>query len=473
MHQTLRSVTLTVSTTFRNSHASMVKNALIFVDDASDDSAELPRSLLTVGGISLLERQLRQLEKAGVEEVRIYSRNYPEMLHDRVSGFSMVPAHVSVQDAAAPAQSQWDEAENLLVLEEGVLIDDRLIKAVGEAAKSPTLALFPPRAVAYGQACGQMVLDDGAERLFASVALVPGKFLSRALVRAAKGEKPLSGMLEAAAALKSTEVVTISSLETYIPDRRREVALLWRPVTAAAECRRAGNVILDMAQKGTLDWPARWIHPVFENFLVTLLLPTPVTPNAVSLATGVLGFYATFLFATGQMGWALLAALAVGMLDGVDGKLARVKMLATKLGQLEHILDKLVEYSWYFAIAAYLATTEEGGGAPWVLAILIVAFAWAEVLQSEYYRRMTGRQLDDAGAFERGFRIIGARRNTIMWSLVPFAMTGSWLAGLWVMGIYTMVTFFVAQWRFILRLKTYACSVSPEIDHNFRRSEYF
>ena len=253
------------------------------------------------------------------------------------------------------------------------------------------------------------------------------------------------------------------------------MGLLWRPVTAAAECRRAGNVLLDMAQKGTLDWPARWIHPTFENFLVTALLGTPLTPNMVSLLTGALGFYATYLFATGQMGWGLLGALAVGVLDGVDGKLARVKMLATKLGQLEHILDKLVEYSWYFAIAAFLAVPDESGGngAPWVLAILIVTFAWAEVVQGEFYRRLTGRQLDDAGEIERGLRLISARRNTIMWGLVPFALTESWLIGLWIMGIYTMVTFFVAQWRFIVRLRAYASSVSSEISGNFKMSEYF
>jgi phosphatidylglycerophosphate synthase len=450
----------------------MIKNALIFADAAADDSADLPRSLLEVGGISLLERQLRQLKIAGVGEVRIYSRNYPEMLHDRVSDFSMVPEVVSVQDAAAPVQSQWDEAENLLVLEEGVLVDDRVIRAVAGAERSPALALFPPRTVAYGQACGQNVtLGDGAAQLFASVALVPGKFLTKALAAVAKGEKPLPVMLEAAAASKAVAIVDLGAMDLYISDRRRQVGLLWRPVTAAAECRRATRVILGMAQKGTLDWPARWIHPTFENLLVTLLLRSPVTPNVVSLLTGALGFYATYLFATGQMGWALLGALAVGVLDGVDGKLARVKMLATKLGQLEHILDKLVEYSWYIAIAAFLAG--EGDNAPWVLALLMVTFAWAEVVQGEFYRRITGRQLDDAGEIERGFRLVTARRNTIMWGLVPFALTESWLIGLWVMGIYTMFTFFVAQWRFIVRLRDYASSVSPDIRNNFKTSEYF
>lgn len=449
----------------------MTKNALIFVDDASDDSAELPRSLLSVGGISLLERQLRQLKNAGIEEVRIYSRAYPETLHDRVNNFRMMPDAVSVQDAGAPTQSQWDDSENLLVIEEGVLIDDRVLKALLEAPKSPTLALFPARSVAYGQASGQQVALEGAERLFASAALVPGKYLTKALAAGLAGQKPLAAMLEAAAASKSLSVVDVTGMETYIPDRRRKVEILWRPVTAKAECSRATAVILDMAQKGTLDWPARWVHPTFENFFVTALLGTPVTPNIVSLLTGVLGFYATWLFATGQMGWGLLGALIVGVFDGVDGKLARVKMLATKLGQLEHILDKLVEYSWYFAIAAFLS--REGNDAPWVLAILIVTFAWAEVVQSEYYRRLTGRQLDDAGDIERGFRLITARRNTIMWGLVPFALTESWLVGLWIMGIYTMVTFFVAQWRFIVRLRAYTSSVSSEISDNFKATEYF
>src|SRR3546814_6762738 len=67
-----------------------------------------------------------------------------------------------------------------------------------------------------------------------------------------------------------------------------------------AEAAACGDALLAQAQKGCLDWPARFIHPPIENMMVRLLLPTPITPNMVTLITAVVGFASIAAFATGR-----------------------------------------------------------------------------------------------------------------------------------------------------------------------------
>lgn len=457
----------------------MMKSALIFVDRPTEDDDQKPRAMLNVGGLTLLERQLRQLKDAGVERVRVVTRDYPEFLFNAVGKFRKVPGDVSVIDGNMPTDAELmaDEGDSVLVIEDGVLIDDRIIKSILAAGEggSAAIALFPPRAVTFGQGAGSRISLEGEDRLFASAAAIPWDVF-RSVMAVALPHEPLQTLLEDAMAggLSGTDVefVDISEFETYEANRRREVPILWRPVTVAAECARATRVLLNMAQKGVLDWPARWIHPPFEDLCVVALLRTFVTPNMITVLTGIMGGGIAYLFATGQMGIALAGALAVGVLDGVDGKLARVKRLTSKVGEMEHLVDKVVEYAWYVAIAYYLSGVT-GDGAPWVLSLVIIGFAWAEVVQGELFRRLTLKQLDDAGAFERRFRIIGARRNTIVWIWIPFALTEQWAIGFWLAAVYTMATFFVAQWRFIVRIRDYALSEGSAIADNIRRTEYF
>ena len=52
-----------------------------------------------------------------------------------------------------------------------------------------------------------------------------------------------------------------------------------------------------------------------------------------------------------------MLALIVGVLDGIDGKLARLKAQTTKAGKREHDLDYLVETSWWAALAYHFHAT--------------------------------------------------------------------------------------------------------------------
>src|SRR5690606_13703930 len=106
------------------------------------------------------------------------------------------------------------------------------------------------------------------------------------------------------------------------------------------------------------------------------------------------------------------------------------------------------------------------------IAALITLFALAEAVQNEFYRRFTGQALDDAAPFDRRYRLVSGRRNTFFWTYVPFALAGAWYAGFVMIAVYSVVNFFVAQWRFFVNLQSYGRAVSRTIEANFQRTAY-
>ncbi|MGL6044468.1 MAG: CDP-alcohol phosphatidyltransferase family protein, partial [Sandaracinobacteroides sp.] len=367
---------------------------------------EEPPGLGVVGGITLLERQARMALKAGAEAVILLAPALPGATAGRLAGEERAwRAH----STAALAERLQGEERPVLLLAPGLLIDDRLLGAVVADGRSPLLLAFADPAPA------------GAERLdsashWAGAAMLPAGLVSGVL--ATLGDWELSGTLLRAAVEAGAARIEASALPVYAANRRRDVPMIWaRPVDAGARARATGS-LLAAAQKGCLDWPARFIHPAIENALVRLLLPTWVTPNMVTVLTGLIGFAAIALFATGQLWPALAIVLAVGPLDGVDGKLARTRHEFSRWGDLEHVLDKVLEYGWFLALGSWFA--REHGVAAWLAASGIIMFALAEALSGEFFRRFSGRQLDDWGPFERQFRLVGGRRNTFFWSLLPF-----------------------------------------------------
>src|SRR5260370_37514388 len=192
-----------------------------------------------------------------------------------------------------------------------------------------------------------------------------------------------------------------------------------RPVCFAAppeqNQRVAERVILDSAQKGTLDLPA-YIHAPIETAIISLLCKTRITPNQITIAGFVIGCSATLAFALGRIGLGILAGLLFGIVDGLDGKQSRVKIETTERGKWEHHLDYLIENSWWLAFAFHLWRSGQFPNVFYFLALLIGSH-----LSDEFAKRRVkiarGRLLDDVAPFDRAFRLIAARRDGYVWIL--------------------------------------------------------
>ena len=172
---------------------------------------------------------------------------------------------------------------------------------------------------------------------------------------------------------------------------------------------------MDSIQKGPPDIPA-WFHAPIETFLVSRLCKTPITPNQLTLFCNVVAWTVTILLVTGHLAWGLGLALIVGVLDGLDGKLARLKLETSKAGKLEHLFDALFENSWWLALAWHLSVSGKLPDAFSYLGLLIgaeVLNALARASIVRYY----GKSISELGTFDRIFRLVGGRRNIYVWIL--------------------------------------------------------
>ena len=266
------------------------------------------RASLVAGGLTAIERQARQLSRAGADALFAVD----------VVPLTQLPAGVTAITAAGVLEVV-EARDRVVAIAAGLIIDERAIAAVLAA---PVPAMLVRDATQTGA--------EGIERLDAltfagGVMTISGTIVRR--IASGLGEWDMeSTLIRAAAEDPATARIELSSLPVYAPNRRRDVPMLWMLPQSPNESRDAGDAVIAAAQKGCLDWPARFIHPPIEDALVRALAPTKVTPNQVTLATGVIGIIAGVAFACGQLWLGPGLALLTGPLDGVDGKLARTRV---------------------------------------------------------------------------------------------------------------------------------------------------
>ena len=381
--------------------------------------ADGPGPLIEFCGISTLERLLRTLQRCGITRVTILTSepiaehlarpSWPRSeltltVRDRPAGPVLIEQIVDLgpNDApllfVVPADAIFDPRLLTLMVSQNAPV--ALIDSAVPASLQPLVASRPN--TNHGKLCGPVLLE-------------------RTWVSAQRG--PLEEVVS-----KGLEQGVLAALDVgvqplyYVP-MRRELRPFWFLAPSISNQKLARRVFLDSTQKGTLDLPALFHGPI-ETFLVSHLCQTSITPNQLTLFTNIVAWITTFLFATGHLVSGIMLALAVGVLDGLDGKQARVKVETTKGGKLEHWFDALFEWSWWIALAYYFRTSGELPDAFNYLALLIVAEAIDGILKGRVYFT-TGKLIDELGPFERIVRLVGGRRNVYVWILAIGLLLGA------------------------------------------------
>jgi CDP-L-myo-inositol myo-inositolphosphotransferase len=237
---------------------------------------------------------------------------------------------------------------------------------------------------------------------------------------------------------KTIAPLDVAAQDWYSTTMRRELRAYWFPAPPTTHKQRAERVILDSAQKGTLDFPAL-IHGPIETLLVSHLCKTSITPNQLTVFTNIVAWTATFLFVTGRLPSGIVLALIVGVLDGLDGKQARVKVETTKGGKLEHWFDAVFEWSWWIALANHFQSTGQLATAYYYLLLLLFAEAIDLIAKGSILFRY-GRLIDELGPFDRFIRLIGGRRNVYVWILTVGVLSGRAAQAFVVMACWETIT---------------------------------
>lgn len=221
---------------------------------------------------------------------------------------------------------------------------------------------------------------------------------------------------------------------SFIANLRRELPFWLFAVPDEEVQARRERFLFRSNYKGSTDFLTRWVYPPVVWPLVRLACRWRVHPNWVTLASVILALAAVPLFATGWFWTGLAAAYAMSILDSVDGKIARLTLTDSPLGNvLDHGLDIVHPPLWYLAWAWGLGGRSVDD-ALLQAGLLLVAFYVADRLVLAVPKAVFKRGLHSLSAIDARLRSIIARRNV---NLAIFTL--GLAAGAAVEGFYVVV----------------------------------
>lgn len=399
-----------------------------------------PACLLRIAGSTLLERAARTLFHAGIRSqvLVILGGALPAEIGKKLERLGIELTVVApgpegnLPLAALPPPFREGR---LLLLEAGTLVDPRCVKLLA-AQELERFCLLPAARLPAADAdrAGRFRLG-AAEYVFAGAARVSPATLATLDLRS---RAALAAGIAAAAAAPAA-ALDLGAADDYLPALRARLPFVCLPIDSTAENARAKRLLIDASQKRVLDWPAWYVHRPLEAAITARICEWPVTPNQLTVLTNAVAYLALALFAAGWTISGLAAALVVGVLDGVDGKQARVKLIFSRFGHWEHHFDKLYENGWYAAIAWSLGRAA-GDHAPALALAVLIGANLLDIALTGIYEKTTGTPFDLIGPFARRFRLVSGRRNTYIWTFVPFALAGAARTGFLAMAAYAALS---------------------------------
>lgn len=370
-----------------------------------------------VGGITLASRLVRSLELEGVREITLVGE-VPRGLERGGARLATTRVDRAPLALGVPFASAVDGGDEPVLLADGALVVDRRLLRAVLGVGGPCLVPPPSGESQVALAC---VAPRDAARFGAAIAA---------------GER--------------LPLLCPEQLPTFSDEMRGDAPIRYLAVRSDAAARAATRVLVRSTQKHVMDAPARWIDPPIENAIVTRLAPTRVTPNQVTIGCTLLGFVAAWLLWQGSFVLALPLMYVVGWLDGVDGKLARLRLHYSPLGAGESYFDFAYENAWWIALAANLSSAGHADAVAWGVA-LVAGNLLDEIAYTLGHARL-GVALDLLSPADGAFRLIAGRRNIYAAILLVTTIAGSPHAGLVAMGAWAVVTGVVHTLRLVVAL---------------------
>lgn len=409
--------------------------------------ADGPSALVELCGISALERLLRTLQRCGITRATILSST-PEAISESLAQASWSRARIDVRVCHQPSESMveqivalWPKGDPfLLVVRGNAVFDTRLFRLL--LAQKSTTALVDSS------------VPEQLEPLVASVENTDaGKWSGAALLQydwASEQRGSLDKAVRAGLEKRSLAALDVAEQPFYDSTLRRKLRPFWFPTPPASHRRLAESVLLDSVQKGALDLPAI-VHAPLERFLVSHLCKTWITPHQLTIAWITLAFITTALFATGYLISGIVLAFIIGILDGLDGKQARLKVETSKSGTLEHRFDSLFEVGWPSALAYHFYSSGQLAKAFVYLVILVAAQALDGIAKGGIYLAFAKMETPP-NLLDRVVRLFGGRRNVYIWILLFAVILGAPAQALVVMAWWQAATAIIdlphAGWLF-------------------------
>ena len=352
-------------------------------------------------GLTLLERTVRLVERLGARSIHIFARAEDEdrARRRKLSGPSDPTIHTAETVPGEELDRLIGQAPGPVLMLEGPAIYDR--RFVGLMWQQP--------APSVGTRNSDQPLEALALLVDAGSVSVVGD-----LADASRGDERVSAIL----ARGSVHKVEMGALDHRIAHLRKSVAPEVIRVDDKASRKRADDYLKSLSGKGINDLVGEFIHPPIEFFLTRLAARSPVTPDQISYLIIILSIAAIPLFAVGRLWEGIAINLVRGVIDGVDGKLARLTLRESEGGNvLDHGTDTaylpllFAAFGYYLAAGDWLSTAA-------ISSYLLHFFYWHNRVFTSWYRNFFDEADGEFRTSDRLVRRIHPKRNIFILMLI-------------------------------------------------------
>ncbi|MBT7952998.1 MAG: CDP-alcohol phosphatidyltransferase family protein [Gammaproteobacteria bacterium] len=235
------------------------------------------------------------------------------------------------------------------------------------------------------------------------------------------------------------------------------------------------NELFDGSYKGVTDFITKWFWPIPARWAVKLCVHYGWSPNQVTILSLVLAIFAGLAFWGGYLYTGLVMGWFMTFLDTVDGKLARVTITSSKMGDiLDHGLDLIHPPLWYLAWG--LGISEMWGSSLSVISmfwIILAAYIGGRFCEGGFELWIAPFRLFLWQPWDSYNRLITARRNPNLLILTLALICGRPDIGLWLVLIWHVASTLVLMARLLIaqkhkkkfgELKPWLNSIDPERD---------
>jgi len=402
-----------------------------------------PKPLVRVLGLSLIERVILTAKQAGIDELVVVVGYLGEKIRARLGDGGKLGVKITYIE-----NTNWKTGNGVsvfkakeLLKEEFVLLmadhifDNRILRELiahhmrnmrssvllavdrEEASSGDTKVLEKKgRIVDIGKGIEESNCRD------TGIFLCSPKIFFYIAEALKEGKTELADGIRKAALRRDAQIFDITQINRYVRSMRKDIEPFWVDVDTKKDLLKAKKLLIKNACKGRNDLLATYVNKPIENFMVSRLANTEITPNQVTILTNIIAYTSTFFFLSGYLFLASGLTFIVSFMDGVDGKLSRVKLASSNTGKMEHAFDFLFEHSWYIALAIYLSETY-GLSAILLSAFILLFDGFSSACGRVFAGAIKNRPLADYGRIEQVFRKFDGRKN----SYILFILVGALL----------------------------------------------
>ena len=389
----------------------------------------IPKPLLPLLGVPLIKRVILTAKKAGIFEFVITIGYLGELIKNELEDGSNLGVKIEYVE-----NDEWDHRgngvsvlkarellkENFVLLMADHIFDHRILTNMLNYASNNSIILAVDRREPLkddtkvfekdGKICKIGKNIEVSNCVDIGIFICTPKIFSYIEKAINLNKTELSEAIKIGSIENHVEIFDITTIDNYNSPMRKNVDIWWQDIDTLDDLQKGKKIIIENASKNPSDLLATYVHKPIENKIVEVISKYNITPNQLTIIVNIIAYAAMFLFLFGQLLIASILTFIVGIVDGLDGKLARVKLKTSKVGSLEHSFDLLFEFSWLMALSTFLFyTTRNLWSFIFCMFILLFISFYRHIY--DQFRRSAGKSLDDSGNFERVFKRIAGRRN--------------------------------------------------------------